>query len=184
MKAHFLSHSWLLIILINFIPACTTQKFSSQKENLPAAEINAQLSLSYLQLGDVERAKQKILLAHQQAPHDPLIWYSQAYFLEKTGESVAAEKAYLKAISLANHNGAAHNNYGAFLCRRGRYSSAISQFLLASQDPDYLHVGDTYENAGICAMKIPDTTLARKFFQQALAANPDLPEAKLRLQQL
>jgi type IV pilus assembly protein PilF len=153
-----------LALLFMVIAACAS---THMQTNVAAARINAQLSLTYLQLHDPEQAKAKILLAQQQAPHEPAVWYSQAYLLEQTGQPAQAEAAYLKAIALDHKNGAAHNNYGAFLCRQGRYQSAIQQFLLAIADPNYLQTANAYHNAGVCALKIPDEALANQFFQQA-----------------
>lgn len=137
------------------------------QENQEAADLNAKLALYYLQMNHTARAKQKILLAQRQAPHHTSVWYVQGYLSEKTGNYQLAEKAYLHAIALAPRHGAAHNNYGTFLCRQGNYQAAIKQFLLAVEDPDYLYVGKAYQNAGICAQKIPDPIQAKKFFQKA-----------------
>ena len=163
------------IILFIFIAAtlcgCSfnpTEFTENVAETAQAAEINTQLSLAYLtQQHDVVRAKQKLLLAQRQAARNPAVWYVTGYFLETTGETAAAERAYLHAIKLAPRQGASHNNYGAFLCRHGNYTQAVQQFLLAINDPDYLAVASAYENAGQCALKIPDQALANKFFHLA-----------------
>lgn len=136
-------------------------------ENFLAAEINAKLALAYLDKNEFAKGKEKLLLAQKQAPFDPIVWYVGGYFLERTGDNTAADQAYLKSIQLAPHLGAAHNNYGAFLCRQGQYSMAISHFLLAVKDAEYLNTNDAYKNAAQCAMKIPNKALADKYFQLA-----------------
>jgi type IV pilus assembly protein PilF len=170
-----------LTLLIVFLSGCSTNTYSvheTHQENKEAAELNAKLGMSYLALHDNERAKQKILLAQKSNPHDPAVWYALAFYQEKTGDISFAEKSYLRAIALAPHTGAAHNNYGVFLCNQGKYSAAISQFLAAVRDPNYLHAANAYENAGLCALKIPDTQKANKFFKRALAENPNISSSK------
>ncbi len=136
------------------------------------AKINSQLGIAYLEQNNIQRAKQKLLLAISQDPTIPEPWYSMGYFLEATGDKKEAKTYYLKAIALAPNRGDAHNNYGTFLCRSGDYSASIDHFMLATKDSDYLDVSSAYENAGLCAMKIPDHKLATHYFEQALMQDP------------
>ncbi len=155
-----------------FISSCShyaTPSDNTRVDNSVAAATNAQLALGYLTNHYAARAKQKILLAQQQAPREPLVWYTSGYFFERTGDVIRAEQAYLRALQLAPQQGAAHNNYGAFLCRQGKYSQAIAHFLLAVNDPHYLNVGNAYHNAAICAAKVPDKLLAEHYSQLAAA---------------
>jgi len=179
---------WILILSSLFVlSACSTtsqQLKYTPKENNQAAELNAKLGLAYIGLHDNARAKQKILRAQQEAPHNPVVWYTQGYFQEQTGDISLAEKSYIHAITIAPGNGAAHNNYGAFLCRQGKYLQAIQQFLAAIKDPHYLHVAHAYENAGSCAMKIPDRALAKKLFQRAVGADSTLEYSAMQLKHL
>ena len=162
--------------------ACTTTQ--PQQPNIAAAHDNAQLGLAYLQQGKTEYAKNKLLLALHQAPNDPLILDAMGYFLEKTGESKTANQYYLQAIKIAPHEGAVHNNYGAYLCRHGHYQTAIEHFLQAVKDKNYLNTAAAYENAGLCALKIPDKKSAKLYFQQALNSNPTKTTAKAELAKL
>jgi len=156
-----------VLIILFFIAGCNT--VSPQTQNTAAAEINAKLALAYLEKNDATRGKAKLLQAQKQAPHEPAVWYISGYFLERTGDIASADQAYLQAIQLAPRLGAAQNNYGAFLCRQEKYTAAITHFLLAVADPDYLGVAGAYKNAALCALKIPDKSLANKYFQLAEA---------------
>ncbi len=161
----------LITLLIN-LSACSNNKSSAEIEDInrkiKTAKINAQLGIAYLEKNDVQRAKQKLLLALAQAPGIPEPWYTMAYFLETTGNQQEAEKYYLKAIALSPSQSEAKNNYGTFLCRTGHYKGAIQQFLLAANASNYINPAAAYENAGLCALKIPDNKLARRYFKQAL----------------
>jgi len=155
-------------ILYFSLCACSTT-YPAQTDKISAAEINTKLALAYLDHNDAARGKAKLLLAQKQAPLDPAVWYVSGYFWERTGERAAANQAYLNAIKLAPTLGAAQNNYGAFLCRQGQYSAAISHFLLAIADPNYLSIVGAYENAAQCALKIPNRALAEEYLHLANA---------------
>jgi len=146
-----------------------------------AAEINATLALEFLNRGETERAKKKLLKAKKLAPKDPAVWYSFGYFFEHTGEPALAKNSYLKAITLNRKKGASHNNYGTFLCRQKQYEPGIKQFKLAVADPEYLDVSGAYENAGVCALAIPDKTRAVAFFKKALDYNSNADVALINL---
>ena len=160
--------------LPNNLNADTTKKNKS-------ALINTQLGISYLQRQQIQLAKQKLLLALAQAPTLPEPWYAMAFYQEVTGDNVKANEYYLKALALAPQNGEAHNNYGTYLCRRGKYGAAIEQFTVAVQDQNYLDTASAYENAGLCALKLPDRNLAVSYFRKALGQDPNMPTSTMEL---
>lgn len=145
------------------------------------AKINAQLGMAYLEQKNVQRAKQKLLMALQQGPNIPEPWYSMAYFLEATGNKAEASKYYLKAVELAPQRGDVQNNYGTFLCRSGRYQESIKHFMLAAKTEDYLDPAAAYENAGMCSMKMEAYSQAATFFNQALLKDPARTFSLLKL---
>jgi len=171
------------VLLCTLVACNTTQSSSDSTSNKKDATalINTQLGLSYLEKHEVQQAKQKLLLALDEAPNIPETWYSMAYFMEVTGNKTEAEKYYLKAIEIAPKKGEVQNNYGTFLCRTGDYSGAINHFLLAVQDPKYLDTASAYENAGLCAMKIPDAKLAMQYFNEAITQDPNHPTSLFEL---
>ncbi len=128
------------------------QRFTVRPNLVEAAKINVQLGLSFLEKNDLPQSKQKFLQAKQQAPKEPTVWYGMGYFLERTGDVQKAEAYYQKAISLNPQEGAAHNNYGTFLCRQGRYRESLKQFELAVADENYLDVVGVYRNVRECAV--------------------------------
>lgn len=146
-----------------------------------AANANVQLGLAYLQSGDVQRAKQKLLLAEQLAPTSTESQGAMGYYLESTGNFSQAEAYYRRAVALNPKSGAAQNNYGTFLCRRGHYRESDQHFLLALQDPGYLNTAQIYENAGSCAMQIPDINKAMGYFTQAITQDPRRAKSWLEL---
>lgn len=137
------------------------------------ATVNVRLGLAYLQQDHVDRAKTKLFTAIKADPKLALANGAMAYFYEKTGDSALAEKYYKNAIHYAKHGaGAERNNYGAYLCRDKRYEEAEANFNRAVNDRHYIRAAEAYENAGLCAMEIAQTTKAQAYFKQAIAKDP------------
>ena len=149
-----------------------------------AADMNVQLGIAYLQQGYTVRAKSKLLLALRQAPHWPPALDAMAYYLEMTGDNALAQQYYKKALYFAPQEGRSQNNYGAYLCRTGQYSRAIDHFIKAVQDPNYIETAEAYENAGLCALKIPNNALAEQYFLKAIRLDPHRETSMLELAHL
>jgi len=173
---------WILVFLLVLLAACST--VSTNNINPEAATINTQLGLNYLQQGDIASAKSKLLLALEEDSNNPIILDAMGYFWERTGDLDSAEEYYLRAIKLAPNKGEVQNNYGTYLCRHRRYQESIKHFLLAVQDVNYLHVAAAYENAGLCALRMPDKKLGRKYLQLAVAHDPSRVSAQHELAKL
>lgn len=178
---HQIIKTFVICSLLCSLLACVS---NSSTINSNAANYNVELGLGYFKQGDVARAKYKLLLALQQAPNDPIAQDAMAYFLDQTGATAQAEKYYLNAVALAPAAGIPQNNYGTFLCRHGRYNEAITHFIKAVGDPQYLNPARAYENAGLCAIKIPNPELATTYFQQAITNDPKRAMALLELAKL
>lgn len=152
--------------------------------NRDAALTNAKLGMAYLKKGMYPASKDHLLIAIKEDPDLAVGWYSMAYYLEKTGDPQSADHYYRKAISVDSHSGSALNNYGTFLCRNGQYQKAIEKFLAAVHEPTYLQASSAYENAGTCALQIPNDQLALKYFHLAIDNNPSMPFSLLSVARL
>jgi type IV pilus assembly protein PilF len=161
----------ILIIVSNFLSGCVLPPTSEEKQ--AAAEDNIKLGVAYLQTGDTPHAKEKLLLALEEAPDWAPAQDALGYFFESTGDKKIAEKYYQQALALSPHSGASLNNYAAFLCRDHRPMPAEKMFLQAATLPDYLNTANAYENAGLCALTIPDKNKATLYFKKALIQEPD-----------
>lgn len=146
-----------------------------------AAMYNVQLGVRYAQQGEMERAKMKLLLALKQAPDWAPAFDAMAYYQDLVGNEAIADDYYRKALAIAPHSGSSLNNYGVFLCRHKHYQAAVTQFVKAVSDPNYLSTAQAYENAGLCAMAIPELSQAAGFFQKALLNDPQMVMPLLEL---
>lgn len=176
---------FFLIFATMCLLSCATVKPSPDRMNkIKLAEINIQLGMNYIERKDFQRAQHKLMTALDLAPELPESWYSMAYYFEKTGNIEEANTYYLKAISLTPTRGDVQNNYGTFLCRHHEYKKSIQYFEKAAKDKSYLDVASSYENAGLCALKIPNKKLAAFYFTLALKQDPKKETSKQELLKL
>lgn len=163
-----------LLLCIGILCACQSQKKDNKAHiNLKsAAEYNVQLGLGYLREGNVDRAKEKLLIALQQNPNSSSAFGAMAYFWERTRDTKKAEEYYLTAIRLSNNQGDAQNNYGTFLCRIKRYPEAERYLLSAANNTNYIYTAAAYENLGLCQIDAGDLEKARLYLQKALDQDP------------
>jgi type IV pilus assembly protein PilF len=143
------------------------EKNSTQPDYVAAAMLNAQLGVRYLKKGKIQRAKSRLLLALKYDRKLPEAQGAMAYFLEKTGEKEKAEAFYLRALRYSHESGEALNNYGTYLCRMKQYKASLKYFTRAAHNIDYVNTAKAYENAGLCAAKIPNLSLAYHYYQKA-----------------
>ena len=182
----------LVILAFFLLSACANNsdntsdalRQSREKHNPKAAAINVQLGLGYLEQGNMERAKKKLLLALQQDAQSSRANQSMAYYLEKTGDKSGAKHYYQEALYYAPHDGAALNNYGAFLCREKDYQEADRYFLQAVADHNYLESPGAYENAGLCAQADKRYEAAIGYFERAIAQAPNRLTSMMELARL
>lgn len=173
-------------LLASTLAACVAQQptTTAHTVDVTAANANVQLGIAFLQKDNTQAAKQKFLTALAEAPDQPAPWYGMGYYYEATGQLTPAKTYYQKAVSLAPGDGNSQNNYGTFLCRHGQYKEAIKHFKLAMSDQGYLQTSGALENAGVCALAIPDKVAAKHFFEQALTNNPNLQTSLIELAKL
>jgi type IV pilus assembly protein PilF len=99
-------------------------------------------------------------------------------------EDQLAEENFRKAVDLDRADSEAHNNYGWFLCTRGRYDEGLSQFTDALRNPLYSTPEKSMANAGLCHEKKGDLDKAEASFIKAMKLQPDYPLALLSMAKL
>lgn len=161
---------WFLVLIIFILSGCDRNPAMTTVH--AAARANVALGLAYLQQEEVAEAKQKLLLAQQQAPEDPVVLDGLGFFSQQTGNVFLAKQYYQQAVERAPHDGPSQNNLGVFLCQQGDYQQALAHFELALADIRYLNPADAAENAGRCALKNHDKSASCRFFQVAAHTDP------------
>lgn len=146
-----------------------------------AAELNVELAVAYLQKGQTQRAKTKLLRAMELDPNLSMTYSMYGFYLERIGNNGEAADYYRKAVNLRPYGGSENNNYAAYLCREGHYGKAIKHFRIAIADVDYQDTADAYMNAGLCAAQEKIFDDAYDFFERAARQDPMRSEAYLEM---
>lgn len=122
--------------------------------NQNIARQHASLVFSYLSKGYTDRAQENMRLALDEAPLDPVVLDTAGYYFEKTGDLRTANFYYRKAVMTSPTSGIVKNNYGAFLCRNGKYKASVKYFLEASKVKDTPITQEALRNAECCYKKM------------------------------
>ncbi len=149
-----------------------------------AARINLQLGAQYLQRGELNLARDKLLRAVEQDPKLVGAHLTLALVYERAGEQDKASKHYREAVRLEPEDANVLNSYGAYMCRRNEREEGLRSFQKAASTPFYRTPEIAWTNAGVCARGIPDPVRAETYFRRALEQNARYPEALLQMADL
>jgi type IV pilus assembly protein PilF len=153
-------------------------------DNARAAEMNLQLGNDYLRKNNLAQAKEKIDKAIEQNPRNPQAQIAAGMLYERLGESDKAESHFAKALALDPKNPELQNNYGAFLCQKGKYSRGEKLMIEAASNPLYRTPEVAYVNAASCARNGGDLKGAEANLRKALAVRPKFGEALFQMAEL
>jgi type IV pilus assembly protein PilF len=177
----------VLFPVVIIIGGCaSSQSYDSYEESnsRKAAESNTSLGLKYMERGQNEVALGKLKKAISEDPDFAPAHTVMAILYERIGEVELAGKHYLAAYKADPEDGDVNNNYGGYLCRRGKESKAIAHFKKALDDPFYESPADALANAGSCALSQGQMAVAEDYLRRALKLDPDFPDALMTMARL
>lgn len=152
---------------------------ASGSREFQRAKIHTELGAGYFARGQYAVALQELNIAlaadSGYAPAYNILGLLRAELREEK----LAEEAFHRAISLQPQYSEAQNNFGLYLCQRGRLEEALSRFDLALGNPLYPTPEKALANAGACSLKKGDAAGAEVFFMRALRHAPNLGIALL-----
>jgi type IV pilus assembly protein PilF len=174
----------VFFLLVLGVVGCVSQQIGEPTRSQSSAKAHTELAAMYYERGQLGVALDEVRKALQ-AESD----YSPAYSVRglihmALREDKEAEEDFQRSLRLDSVNSEAHNNYGWFLCQRGRESESVKQFLAALKNPLYTTPEKAYLNAGECSLKAGEMKDAEEFLQKALILQADLPEARLGMAQI
>lgn len=178
--------SIVLLASMLVLGGCATtseeERFSSSMDR--AAQINTQLGVGYMQQGQNQLAREKLLRALDQDPRYAPAHRAMAELYVRLGDPDEAENHYRRSLRLDSENPETRNNYGVFLCDHGRYGEADRQFRRAAQNRDYSTPEYAWTNAGVCARMDGKDDQAEEYFRNALRLNPGFHSALIEMGEL
>lgn len=173
----------VIFLLALSVAGCAAQPEKSA-HLLAVAKVHTELAAAYYERGQLGVSLEELRQALQAEPD-----YAPAYSVRglvhmALREDKEAEEDFRHSLKLDNINSEAHNNYGWFLCQRGREKESVKQFLSALKNPLYSTPEKAYLNAGLCSKKAGEMQDAAEFLHKALLLQPDMPEALLGIAEL
>lgn len=167
----------VLLFAVALVAGCASsaERQAGDAKRQLLVDTNVQLAANYLQRGQLEFAQEKLEKALAIDADNPSANSTMALLQWRLKDYAAAEQHFKKAVDVGNGHGEAHNNYGAFLCERGRVKQAVERFRQAVNDPLYSTPAVAYQNAGLCLVKAGEATAAEQQFREALQLDPQLP---------
>ncbi len=180
---------WLFVwsFSLAWLAGCGTPSGGVQSNKASAnksAQIHTELAGLYFERAQAGIALEEIELALQ-ADSD----YAPAYNMRglvhmSLREDSKAEADFQKSLRLDQGDSDTNNNYGWFLCQRGREKESIPHFMAAVKNPLYTTPGRAYLNAGLCLQKTGNIKDAEEFLKKALLVDPGMPQALLAMAEL
>lgn len=184
-----MSRGWLLRIapfLLFILAGCaqapkgggqSSPEMAGMADESPRARIHTELGAQYYTRGIYAVALQELQEAVQADSR-----YAPAYNMfglvyGVLREDAKAEEAFRHAIGLSPQYSEAHNNFGWFLCERGRFGPALEHFEAALTNPLYVSQEKALANAGVCSLRQGNGKRAEDYLRRALARSPYQPVA-------
>lgn len=157
-------------------PARPTSGGASGQENL-SAKIHTELGAGYYARGQYAVALEELHKAFEAEPNYAPAFSILGLVRAELREDREAEAAFRRALELRPGFSEAENNFGFFLCRRGRIDEALGYFEAALKNPLYTTPETALTNAGACSLRKGDLAGAENHFIRALKRAPSLAGA-------
>lgn len=174
----------LLAVALVVTACATTEPARSKDAPEKRARLNTQLAFEYAKDGKYRIAVEKLEKALEADRRYVDAHIAGGVIYSRLGEWDTAEDHYRRAVSLDDENITALNNYGLFLCSRGRHEEGLEKFERALDLPLNTNPVVTLNNAGQCAYEDARLELAEKYLREALQIDPRLSRALLTMGKL
>lgn len=177
-----------LLTVVALLSACSSgsskraQAIANQTSKIVST--NVRLATIYLQRNQLEFAVEKAERALKADSGSSEANSMMALIKWRLTKYQEADKYFRRAVRLQSDNSSALNNYGAFLCDRGKIDRSLKYFNRAVENPLYRNRSQALTNGGRCLLKKPDLKMAEVYFRRALKFNRHETEALLQLAKL
>ncbi len=151
------------------------------KDDYTRAKLRTELGAMYFQAGNAIAALEELTLAVLTDPKYAPAYSIRAVVLSELKEYESAEKDFQRALSLDDKDPEIANNYGWYLCQRGRTKESIPYYERAIRNPLYKTPEIAYMNAGECYVKGGELDLGEEYVKKNLRFSPGNPRALFQL---
>jgi len=165
---------WVLAGLLAITADAGAQ--SGAMDNVKAAEANLNLGIAYYRADNLTLAKDKLERAREQNPKNVQVHGTLALLYARLGDDARADAEFNAAMRLAPADPEQLNNYGVYLCGRGKADAGVQRFTQAATNPLYKTPWVAWTNAGVCLRTAKRDAEAAEQFDKALKAQPGYAE--------
>lgn len=171
------------LLLCSLLAACASQTTTTTEVNPewdPAkrADVHAQLAVQYMERDQLAVALEEVNQALAIDPRHSRSNYVMAVLQTRLKEYDKVNTYYQRALKYDPNNSEAAHDYGVFLCNEGKVDQALKYFEQALANPLYTGTISTNVRAGECLVNAnKQRDRAERFFEAALAVNPEVPAA-------
>jgi type IV pilus assembly protein PilF len=169
------------LIVMGGLAACSHNQGFKKASPAVQAQTNMQLAIEYMRIGKLANARDFIETALTQDPGNADVQMTSGLIYERLQDTKKAERGYSAGYRLGKGDPNIQNTYAGFLCRSGKTQEGEKLFADIARSPLYQTPEVALVNAGVCVRSTGDMVDAEKYFNQALAIRPNLPEAMLQL---
>jgi type IV pilus assembly protein PilF len=152
--------------------------------SLSESDVYVQLGVQYMEQGSYDVALKDLTRALDEDGDNSEAHNAMGVLFERLNRLPDAEIHFRKALDLNADNNSARNNYGRYLCARGRTAEGLQQIQTVVNDPLYRQPWIPLTNAGLCLRGAGRAAEAEGFFRRALERNPQFSPALLELAKL
>ena len=156
------------------------QKFKKATPEV-IAETDMQLAIEFLKEGKMTESRDAIERALAENTASANVQMTAGLIYERLNDAHKAEHAYSTGYRLGKDDPNIQNNYAGYLCRSGKVPEGEKLFAQVAHSPLYQTPEVALVNAGVCVRSTGNMLDAEKYFKQALAIRPNMPEAMLQL---
>lgn len=174
---------YLFVVLV-LLTGCADLQRSGEKsveKNTESARIHSELGSGYLEKKYYEIALEEFNESIKFDSNYALAYDGLGMVYSALRQDDKADANFKKSLQLDSTKSEAHNNYGTFLCTRGRYNESIPHFLEAVKNPLYPTPQFAYMNAGLCSLRTNDVKNAEIYLTKALQIDPLLYAADYQM---
>ena len=150
-------------------------------DRVKLAEINTELGAQYMRNREYQIAMDKLTKAVELDPRNINAHSTLALLHAAIGQNDQAEASFKQALRIDRGNSSVMNNYGQFLCQRGRHEEGQTLILKAVANPLYANAENGYYNAGVCAMQGGKLEQADGYFRKTLEIDGQMAPALLQM---
>lgn len=146
-----------------------------------AAIANMQLGVAYMNQGKMAMAKERLERAANHDPKNADVQFALGELYNRLGEKRDADRHYRNAMQLAPDKLEIVNGYATFLCTNDEVDKALAEYEKLMHNPLYNRQPAAATNAGMCLRDQKRHRDAVRYFEVALAKQPDWIDAAVQL---